>query len=161
MSVPYDTAVSTIQSMFDGNVEREVVCAVLEANNGHMERTVECLLKMSGELPAEEQTSSVSVQKKFFFFFYYWFNSMVGMNKQTNKLNLFLQQQVTEAQNQIREDELYARMLQNQVFMQQIRATPEFYGIFGGTYLKEHCLFTCHANIYTFFSLSSSFFYHR
>ncbi len=60
MAVPFDTAVSTIHSMFNGNVDREVVTTVLEANNGHMERTIECLLRMSGELAPEETSPSVS-----------------------------------------------------------------------------------------------------
>ena len=33
--------------------------------------------------------------------------------------------------NQIREDEMYARMLQDQLFVQQIRVMPEFSSMFG------------------------------
>jgi hypothetical protein len=59
MAVPYETAVATIEGMFSGSVDREVICAVLEANNGHMEKTIECLLAMNGELPPEEQVTAV------------------------------------------------------------------------------------------------------
>ena len=60
MAVPYETAISTIQSVLNNSMEREIICAVLEANNGHMERTIEQLLSMSGEIPPEEATIVVT-----------------------------------------------------------------------------------------------------
>lgn len=58
MSVPYEVAISTIHGMFNGSIDKEVIGAVLEANQGHMEKTVECLLSMSGELPPSEKVNS-------------------------------------------------------------------------------------------------------
>jgi hypothetical protein len=61
MAVPYETAISTIQSVLNNSVEREIICAVLEANDGHMERTIEYLLSMSGEIPHEETSVLVPI----------------------------------------------------------------------------------------------------
>ena len=61
MAIPYETAIETIQAVFNNNIEKDVVSAVLEANNGHMERTIECLLNMFGELSPEEATVIVSL----------------------------------------------------------------------------------------------------
>lgn len=102
MSVPYEAAVSTMVSMFNGTIERDVICTILEANNGHMEKTVECLLAMSGEIPVEE----TSVSKT---------NGQPQQN------------------SQIHEDEMYARMLQDELFIQQLQMYPEFSGVFGGS----------------------------
>jgi len=96
-AIPYEAAVDTIQTMFNNSVEREVVCAVLEANNGHMERTIECLLNISGELPIEEQVT----------------NSTAINSSQSSD-------------TQIKDDELLARMLQNQLFMTELKQHPEF-----------------------------------
>eukprot|EP01119_Soliformovum_irregulare_P020372 TRINITY_DN6587_c0_g1_i1.p2 TRINITY_DN6587_c0_g1~~TRINITY_DN6587_c0_g1_i1.p2 ORF type:complete len:194 (-),score=49.83 TRINITY_DN6587_c0_g1_i1:1335-1916(-) len=66
MSVPYEEAISNLQSMFE-NVDREVICSVLEENQGHMERTVEILLGMTGdpqivqEISADDATVSQQI----------------------------------------------------------------------------------------------------
>lgn len=46
MSVTYESAMSTLTSMF-GSVDREVVAMLLQANGGHMEKTVENLLALT------------------------------------------------------------------------------------------------------------------
>jgi len=99
MAIPYEAAVTNIVSMFNGTIERDVVCTILEANNGHMEKTVECLLAMSGEIPVSETNVS--------------------------KTNVQPQQN-----SQIHEDEMYARMLQDELFIQQLQMYPEFSGVF-------------------------------
>jgi len=97
MVVPYEVAVSTIQSMFF-DIDRDVICSVLEANSGHMEKTVECLLSMSGVLPNEEaQVLDNTIQ----------------------------------SQQQVQEDAQYAKKLQDQLYMNQLRLNPEFTDIFG------------------------------
>lgn len=48
MSVTYESAMSTLTTMF-GSIDPEVIGMILQANNGHMERTVEHLLAMDGE----------------------------------------------------------------------------------------------------------------
>jgi len=98
MSVPYEAAITTIHGMFNGTVDRDVVCTILEANNGHMEKTVECLLTMSGEIPVDETATTTETPEK---------------------------------ANQIREDEQFARMFQDQLFMQQLEMHPEFSSVFG------------------------------
>ena len=55
MSIPYEKAVQTIASVVGEKVDYEVIKMVLEANQGHMERTIEQLLQMMGEIPANEQ----------------------------------------------------------------------------------------------------------
>jgi len=47
MSVSYESAMATLSSMF-GDVDREVIAMILQANGGHMENSVEHLLALSG-----------------------------------------------------------------------------------------------------------------
>src|SRR5690348_798325 len=54
MSVTYEDAMATLVSMF-GTVDREVIAMILQSNNGHMEKTVENLLAMTGEAAGGRQ----------------------------------------------------------------------------------------------------------
>jgi len=99
MTVPYEVAVSQLQTMFP-SVDREVVCAILESHRGHMEKTVEVLLNMSGEIPIEEDTTT---------------------NNTSNAV----------VQKQIEEDAMYAKVLQDRLFLQQLQGNAEFSGLFG------------------------------
>jgi len=96
MTIPYERAVTTIYECFQGKVEREVVCTVLEANNGHMERTIECILNLLDELPSTETATIEAIQES------------------------------TSKQNQIHEDEIFAQMVQDQFFISQLKSTPEW-----------------------------------
>lgn len=40
---------SNIQGIFDNKFDKDVIAMVLEANNGQVEKTIEVLLRMSGE----------------------------------------------------------------------------------------------------------------
>ncbi len=53
MTVPYRAAIAALESMFNGAIDREVICAILEENRGHMEKTVECLLSIAGQISPE------------------------------------------------------------------------------------------------------------
>jgi len=90
MAVPFETAVSNLQSIFP-DLDREVICAVLEANNGRLERTVDFLLGMG----VDSRNSSCS-------------NSDF---------------------DQIRQDEFIARMLQDELFIQELRQYPELISV--------------------------------
>ena len=46
-TVSYDSAMASLHSMFSG-VDNEVIAMLLQANNGHLERTVEQLLGITG-----------------------------------------------------------------------------------------------------------------
>jgi len=56
MAVTFDDALVTLQSMFT-EMDKEVLTTILEANNGHMENTVICLLKMSGDNSVTQENS--------------------------------------------------------------------------------------------------------
>eukprot|EP01116_Phalansterium_solitarium_P018216 TRINITY_DN4749_c0_g1_i1.p1 TRINITY_DN4749_c0_g1~~TRINITY_DN4749_c0_g1_i1.p1 ORF type:complete len:239 (-),score=52.50 TRINITY_DN4749_c0_g1_i1:396-1112(-) len=103
MTVPYEAAVETIQSVFDGKIDREVVCAVLDANNGHMERTIECLFGMVNE----DSSSEPALEN-------------LSLDDETSR----------QSAQQIRDDELYARMLQDQFFVAEMRHNPDFRDVF-------------------------------
>jgi hypothetical protein len=90
MAVPFETGVGNLQSMFP-DLDREVICAVLEANNGRLERTVDFLLGMG----VDSRNSSCS-------------NSDF---------------------DQIRQDEFIARMLQDELFIQELRQYPELISV--------------------------------
>ena len=55
--VTYEEAMATLQSMF-GGVDREVIAMVLQSNSGHVEKTVENLLAMTGGGAAADAHSS-------------------------------------------------------------------------------------------------------
>jgi len=53
MSVSYENAIATLHAMF-AEVDTDVIKMVLDNNGGHMERTVENLLAMTGGAPAAD-----------------------------------------------------------------------------------------------------------
>jgi len=97
MTVPYEDAVATLQGMFS-NLDREVVCSVLHANRGHMERTIDSLLSLCGETPV---------------------NNVPSENPP-----------VHQSVNQVQQDEMLARMLQNDMFMREVRVNRDFNALF-------------------------------
>jgi hypothetical protein len=97
MAVPFETGVGNLQSMFP-DLDREVICAVLEANNGRLERTVDFLLGMG-------------VDSR---------NSEFGISNSSCSNSDF---------DQIRQDEFIARMLQDELFIQELRQYPELISV--------------------------------
>jgi hypothetical protein len=65
MAVPYDKAIQTISNILGGQVDNDVIAMVLESNQGHMERTVEQLLQMTGQTGEQDvqQTASSTTQQ--------------------------------------------------------------------------------------------------
>jgi hypothetical protein len=120
MSIPYEEAVNTLQSMF-GGMDRDVICAVLHANRGHMERTIDQLLAMSGDGISNGNTNESN-------------NVNVASPPPPSPNPSPVTRPPAHSQNlsQIQQDELLARMLQNELFMQEIRTNREFNGVFGG-----------------------------
>eukprot|EP01133_Synstelium_polycarpum_P012235 gene12235-14329_t len=57
MSVPYEEALNSLHSMFS-SFDRELIGAVLQENKGHMEKTIDSLLEMSGEVPINQNTDA-------------------------------------------------------------------------------------------------------
>jgi len=108
MSVPYDQAIETIASVVGNSFDKEVISMVLESNQGHMERTIEQLLQMNGTVEVSNKDSNVN-------------------NAPSLKMS----------QDQILDDELYARMVQDELFMQEMQADPDFEAIFGRQVVEQ------------------------
>jgi len=117
--VGLDEALATLQAMFNG-IDREVLQVVLEANHGQMERTIDVLLKMSNEndpsTKVSSNTASVSSLPDDFL-------SIPG-SKGSDL-------------SQVQQDELYAKMVQDELFVQELasqaQAFPEFNTFLGET----------------------------
>lgn len=45
--ITYDQAVATIQAMFGSEIERDTIITLLQANRGHVEKTIDDILAMS------------------------------------------------------------------------------------------------------------------
>jgi len=119
MTVPYETALSVLESMFQGNVEKEVVAAILEANNGKMEQTVEFLLGMmnaetqeNGEILGESNSGAVQEELP----------PLVPTPEET----------------QLQEDEQFAKMVQDQLFLQELQQSSEFPALFPNGLLENN-----------------------
>ncbi|EGG23570.1 hypothetical protein DFA_05703 [Cavenderia fasciculata] len=93
MSVPYEEALNSLQSMFS-SFDRELIGAVLQQNKGHMEKTIDALLEMSGETPINQNTDSDA------------------------------------SLAQLQQDEMMARMLQNDLFVNELRNDEDFARLF-------------------------------
>jgi len=109
--VGLDEALATLQAMFNG-IDREVLQVVLEANSGQMERTIDVLLKMSNENdPSAKVSSSTAV---------------------SSLPDDFLSIPGSKGSDlsQVEKDELYAKMVQDELFVQELasqaQAFPEF-----------------------------------
>jgi len=110
MAIPYETAIATLQGMFM-ELDREVICAVLESYNGHMERTVECLLSMT----SEDHSNFSS------------FDSSPAMP--VSQPPLPQRPQDLPELEQIKQDELLARMVQDAWLVEQFR-DPQLFSMF-------------------------------
>jgi len=109
--VGLDEALATLQAMFNG-IDREVLQVVLEANSGQMERTIDVLLKMSNENDPSTKTSSSTAV--------------------SSLPDDFLSIPGSKGSDlsQVQQDELYAKMVQDELFVQELasqaQAFPEF-----------------------------------
>lgn len=63
MSVSFEDALGTLTSMFP-EWDRETLSALLTSNGYHVERTIENVLSMSGEMSAEEQLQQQQQQQR-------------------------------------------------------------------------------------------------
>ncbi|GAM16857.1 hypothetical protein SAMD00019534_000320 [Acytostelium subglobosum LB1] len=59
MSVPYQEALTSLQGMFS-TFDRDIIAEILQLNKGHMEKTIDMLLEMSGETPINQQNTTDS-----------------------------------------------------------------------------------------------------
>ncbi|KYR00428.1 hypothetical protein DLAC_03184 [Tieghemostelium lacteum] len=93
MSVPFNEAIESIQSMFHG-FDKDIIELVLRQNKGNMEMTIDVLLEMNGEKPI---------------------NNIDTIEKD---------------QQQIEQDEVLANMLQNNLFLNELRNDNDFASLF-------------------------------
>ena len=57
MSIPFDNAVLTLQTMFP-EWEQETLTTLLISNNYHVERTIESILSMQGDMNVNADVAS-------------------------------------------------------------------------------------------------------
>ena len=63
MSVSFEDALSTLTAMFP-EWDRETLSVLLTSNGYHVERTIENVLSMSGEMSAQEQQQQEQQQQQ-------------------------------------------------------------------------------------------------
>eukprot|EP00026_Physarum_polycephalum_P011645 Phypoly_transcript_11884.p2 GENE.Phypoly_transcript_11884~~Phypoly_transcript_11884.p2 ORF type:complete len:183 (+),score=39.07 Phypoly_transcript_11884:218-766(+) len=100
MTVKYEEAMETLTTMF-GSIDKEVIDAVLRANDFHMERTIDNLLTMSDS------------------------SGTPSLAPQLPPLTEPISDTPTVNPQQIEQDEMLARALQNELFLAEVRANPE------------------------------------
>jgi len=100
-TVTYEEAVSILQSMFQ-TVDNEIICSVLQANKGHLESTIDFLLSMTGE------TNNDTVKE----------SSTTQQSEQPREIP---PEQVAQTISQVEQDELLARVIQNELFVQDMK----------------------------------------
>lgn len=123
--ISYEAAMATLKTMFP-KADEAVVTMVLEANGGHMERTVEQLLTMdipqSGDTPKglPSQAALKSEEREL----------LPGRPLPDDFLRppSYFKQASVE-QSQVDQDAELARMLQDEMFLQDLARNPEFYGL--------------------------------
>jgi len=141
MTVSFADALATLQAMF-GDVDKEVISVILENNGGHMEKTVDDLLAMTGQ--GDNTTNPTSGNG---------FNNPNPPRNSGNRTgagndlpddflalpngngngngNRFSNDHAgmmgrPEEIDQIKSDAEFAKMLQDQMFMDQLQSHPEW-----------------------------------
>eukprot|EP00002_Diphylleia_rotans_P020110 TRINITY_DN3896_c0_g2_i1.p1 TRINITY_DN3896_c0_g2~~TRINITY_DN3896_c0_g2_i1.p1 ORF type:complete len:238 (+),score=60.29 TRINITY_DN3896_c0_g2_i1:50-763(+) len=127
MSISLEEGVATLQAMFEG-VDREVIVAVLEANRGNMERSVDALLTMGGESVDEPRRATQTPQHTPTSSLPSDFLSIPSADTRTASHDGDFAR--PEELEQIHSDELFARMLQDQMVLNEIRRDPELDSVF-------------------------------
>jgi len=90
---------SNIQGIFDNKFDKDVIAMVLEANNGQVEKTIEVLLRMSGEhIPEDTLDANIHSQE-----------SQISQDEALAKA---LQEQVNDSQTQ-KEPSIFSLFLRN------------------------------------------------
>ena len=109
MAVSLEAAIETLQTMFP-SLDAETLEEVLKQQGGHMENTVEVLLTFASEATAEDVVRSADAPPLS--------ASAHAASPQAVR--------TATAQQQMSEDEVLAMALQNQMFLEDMRADPEF-----------------------------------
>jgi hypothetical protein len=109
MAVTLEDAIQTLQTMFPA-LDAETLEEVLKQQGGHMENTVEILLGFASEATAEDAARSAHAPP---------LSASVHAASPQGALTPVAQQQMSE-------DEVLAMALQNQLFLEDMRADPEF-----------------------------------
>lgn len=117
----------TLQGMF-GSVDEEVIAMVLQSNGGHLEKTVENLLNMTGGAASEQSTASSRGN-----------SSHSHSQTQTVLPDDFLRPPSyyvsimnasygrKSSMSQLESDAILAQMLQDELFMQELQANPHLF----------------------------------
>eukprot|EP00735_Rhodelphis_limneticus_P015643 TRINITY_DN9962_c0_g1::TRINITY_DN9962_c0_g1_i1::g.29205::m.29205 TRINITY_DN9962_c0_g1::TRINITY_DN9962_c0_g1_i1::g.29205 ORF type:complete len:261 (+),score=21.88,CUE/PF02845.11/5.1e-05 TRINITY_DN9962_c0_g1_i1:121-903(+) len=126
MSVSYEEALQTLDSMFAGQFDREILASVLASQGNHLERTVETLLQMSGEVdsapPPPSQFAPVPTPA-------YPPSSLAMGGLPDDFLRLpsdSYGSRTAEEMSQIEADAELAKMLQDELFLQDLQRNPEW-----------------------------------
>jgi hypothetical protein len=109
MAVTLEDAIQTLQTMFPA-LDAETLEEVLKQQGGHMENTVEILLGFASEATAEDAARSAHAPP---------LSASVHAASPQGA-------QSPVAQQQLSEDEVLAMALQNQLFLEDMRADPQF-----------------------------------
>ena len=134
--VTYEDAMATLQSMF-GGVDREVIGMVLQSNNGHVEKTVENLLAMTGGAAAadvQQQSSfqsSLTVPSSSSSSSSYGGAQSVLPDDFLRPPSYFIAQLSGPGRkgsmSQLESDAILAQMLQDELFMAELQQNPHLY----------------------------------
>eukprot|EP01083_Nonionella_stella_P065075 170226_1 len=157
-TLAYSDALGTLNAMF-ADIDDEVISMVLDSNGGHMERTVECLLQMSGappdldevapspvdpesDLPVEivEQKTPESADSKPDNMTQTVTGTSTELSEVTDKDPGYIPDDFLrppgyfhQAQNreQIHQDQVFAQMIQDQELMQEFHQNPDSFAFPG------------------------------
>jgi hypothetical protein len=110
MAVTLEDAIQTLQTMFP-TLDAETLEEVLKQQGGHMENTVEILLGFASEATAEDAIRSADAPP---------------LSASVHAASPQAGARSPAAQQQLSEDEVLAMALQNQLFLEDMRADPEF-----------------------------------
>jgi hypothetical protein len=110
MAVTLEAAIETLQTMFPA-LDAETLEEVLKQQGGHMENTVEILLKFASEATVEDAVRSADAPP---------------LSASVHAASPQSAVRSSTAQEQLTEDEVLAMALQNELFLEGMRADPEF-----------------------------------
>eukprot|EP00004_Rigifila_ramosa_P017386 TRINITY_DN422_c0_g1_i1.p1 TRINITY_DN422_c0_g1~~TRINITY_DN422_c0_g1_i1.p1 ORF type:complete len:301 (-),score=64.00 TRINITY_DN422_c0_g1_i1:64-909(-) len=114
--VAFEDAIATLQGMFP-TFDRGVIASMLEVNNGHMEKTVDNLLALCDDTPDFSVVEPVEPS--------YPAARRVPTSTLPADFLSFDEPTGPAPTAQMAEDERFARMLQDQLFMDELRQNPE------------------------------------
>lgn len=142
MSISYEEALATLEAMFEAPWERENLDAVLRNQNGHMENTVDLILRHGDGTPealVEQLQSGISPTDANIEMDAALARQLSGQTNNTNREGAVASAPTVPAANasatpedQIEADARLARMLQDELFSEELANNPDFRHLAGG-----------------------------